>query len=189
MICGSFFTAKVTSNEFKMLYASTRNSLMKSLGSAHFTDSLFATSKADLTPEAYASHKKHVAAPKPLSAREQEMADIKAAERESGGGTYDGSRTRQNHLGTGVGLNWSPEVEDAVKELCTGESSRLVVIVSDTSWLFEYICMCNSIAEHRCNYRNTADNFCGRSYCRRTWDSTSFLGTLYVSSTWDLDRR
>jgi len=115
----------------KMLYASTRNSLMKSLGSTHFVDSLFATSKADLTPEAYASHKRHVAAPKPLSAREQEMADIMAAERENGGGAYDGSRSRQNHLGAGVGLNWSPDVEDAVKELITGEGSRLVVINID----------------------------------------------------------
>jgi len=84
----------------------------------------------DLTPEAYASHKRHIAAPKPMSAREQEMADIRAAEREAGGGGYDGSRSRQNHVGTGVGLNWLPEVEEAVRELGTGNGSRLVAIVS-----------------------------------------------------------
>jgi len=112
-----------------MLYASTRNALTKSLGSGVFTDSLFATSKADLTPEAYAKHKKHMAAPKPLSAQEQEMADIRAAEREAGGTGYEGSSARQNVPGTRVGFNWAPDVEEAVGELGAGEGSRLVVIV------------------------------------------------------------
>lgn len=115
-----------------MLYASTRASLTRSLGASLFTDSLFATSKADLTPESYIAHKKHMAAPKPLSAREQEMADVRAAERDAGagGGGYEGSGARQNHLGTGVGLSWAPEVEEAVSELAKGEGNGLVVIVS-----------------------------------------------------------
>ncbi|KAF8894496.1 hypothetical protein BD779DRAFT_842149 [Infundibulicybe gibba] len=113
----------------KMLYAATRNSLMKALGSNLFTDALFATSKADLTPEAYEAHQRHIAAPKPLSAREQQMADIRAAE---SGGIYEGSRARVNHIGTGVGLNWSDEVEHAVKELGAGQGCRLVVIKIDT---------------------------------------------------------
>ena len=92
----------------------------------------------DLTPEAYASHKRHIAAPKPMSAREQEMADIRAAEREGGGG-YDGSRSRQNHVGAGVGLNWSSEVEEAVRELGIGDGSRLVVIVSISPTLHTYL--------------------------------------------------
>ncbi|KAH7908584.1 actin depolymerizing protein [Hygrophoropsis aurantiaca] len=116
----------------KMLYASTRNSLTKSLGSAVFTDSLYATAKSDLSPEAYAAHKRHTAAPKPLSAREQEMADIKAAEREAGN-TYEGSRGRQNHLGTGVGLSWSTDAEEAIKALMTSDSDRLVIIKIEPS--------------------------------------------------------
>ncbi|KIJ63252.1 hypothetical protein HYDPIDRAFT_113217 [Hydnomerulius pinastri MD-312] len=117
----------------KMLYASTRNSLTKSLGSTVFTDSIFATSKADVTPEGYAAHKRHQAAPKPLSAREQEMADIKAAEREAGT-KYEGSRVRQNHLGQSeVGYKWHQDAEDAVKELSTGEGNRLVVLQINAS--------------------------------------------------------
>lgn len=113
----------------KMLYASTRNSLTKSLGSTVFTDSLFATSKADVTPEAYAAHKRHQAAPQPMSTREQEMADIRAAEREAAGNTYEGSRARQNHLGDGkVGYKWSSEAEDAVKRLGHGEGSQVVIL-------------------------------------------------------------
>ena len=111
-----------------MLYASSRASLLKSLGSTTFSDNLFATSKSDLTPEAYSAHRKHVAAPKPLSAREQEMADIRAAERETAP-SYEGSRTRQAIVGTGVGLKWSQEVESAVEELGKEEESGLVIVV------------------------------------------------------------
>ncbi|KAL4065256.1 actin depolymerizing protein [Scleroderma citrinum] len=124
------YVPEIASVRDKMLYASTRNSLTKSLGSTVFTDSLFATSKADVTPEAYAAHKRHLAAPKPLSAREQEIADIKAAEREAGV-VYEGSRARQNHLGQGkVGYQWSSEAEDAVRRLGNSEGNHLVVLVS-----------------------------------------------------------
>ncbi|KIM55952.1 hypothetical protein SCLCIDRAFT_1220783 [Scleroderma citrinum Foug A] len=117
----------------KMLYASTRNSLTKSLGSTVFTDSIFATSKGDITPEAYAAHKRHLAAPQPMSAREQEIADIRAAEREAGV-VYEGSRAKQNHLGQGtVGYQWSPEAEDAVKRLGDGEGNHVVVLQIDVS--------------------------------------------------------
>lgn len=113
-----------------MLYAATRNTLTKSLGSAHFTDSIFATSKDDVTAESYARHKQHLAAPKPMSAREKEMAAVKAAERQAGGSQYEGSRARQNHVGQGVGLKWTEDVENAVQELGHGEGSAIVVLVS-----------------------------------------------------------
>lgn len=118
-----------------MLYASTRASLLKSLGSAVFTDSLFATSKSDLTPEAYMAHKRHLAAPKPLSQREQEVADVRAAE---SGGAYEGSRVRTNHIGTGVGLHWTEEVETAVKDLGGGNGSVILVIVSPHGSCWEW---------------------------------------------------
>ncbi|OBZ69233.1 Twinfilin-1 [Grifola frondosa] len=115
----------------KMLYAATRNTLTKSLGSAHFTDNLFATSKADLSAEAYARHKRHLAAPKPMSAREKEMEEVKAAEREAGGRLLDGSQARKNHIGTRVGLGWAEDVENAVKELGSEDGSRLVITAID----------------------------------------------------------
>ncbi|KAI8998459.1 actin depolymerizing protein [Trametes punicea] len=121
-------TAKVRD---KMLYAATRNTLTKSLGSTHFTDNIFATSKADLGAEAYARHKRHVAAPPPMSAREREMEEVKAAEREAGGRSYEGSRARQNHVGQGVGLKWSNEAEEAIKDMGAAEDSRLVVLSID----------------------------------------------------------
>ena len=113
-----------------MLYAATRNTLTKSLGSTHFTDNIFATSKDDLGAEAYAKHKRHVAAPPPMSAREKELEEGKAAEREAGGRSYEGSRARQNHVGQGVGLKWSDEAQKAIEDMGASEGSHLVVLVS-----------------------------------------------------------
>lgn len=119
-----------------MLYASTRSSLTKALGSAPFTDSVFATSKADLTPDAYAKHRASLAAPKPMSAREKEMEEIRAAESTSA--TYDGSRARTNHVTKEIGLGWPEDVENAVKELGYGEESKVVVIVSLSARMRSY---------------------------------------------------
>ena len=117
----------------QMLYASTRLSLLKSLGSSLFTDSIFATSKADLTPEAYDAHLRHVSAPNLLSAREQEIADVREAENEAA--SYAGSNVRVTHIGTGHGLNWSPEAEHAVTKLGEGTGCSIVIIVSYSSLL------------------------------------------------------
>ncbi|PPR08099.1 hypothetical protein CVT24_010560 [Panaeolus cyanescens] len=119
-------TAKVRD---KMLYASTRASFLKSLGSSQFTDTIFATSKADLTWDAYLAHLKHNAAPNPLSSREQELSDLRAAEASSA--TYDGSRARVNHIGSGIGLSWSPDVEAAVHDLTHGTGDSVLIVTID----------------------------------------------------------
>ena len=111
-----------------MLYASTRNNLTKALGSAPFTDQMFATSKADITSDAYAKHRASLAAPKPMTAREREMEEIKLAETRSA--AYDGSRARKSHVGGKVGFQWSEESERAVTELGRGNEGKLVVLVS-----------------------------------------------------------
>ncbi|KAJ7461017.1 hypothetical protein B0H11DRAFT_2057824 [Mycena galericulata] len=122
-------TAKVRD---KMLYASSRASLLKTLGSTLFSDSIFATSKTDLTPEAYAAHRRHVTAPNPMSASEQEMADVRAAEREAGGlSVYQGSRARASHIGQTIGMPWTADLQEAVKGLSEGDDSVLVVATID----------------------------------------------------------
>ena len=120
----------------QMLYASTRLSLLKSLGSSLFRDSVFATSKADLTPEAYDAHLLHASAPNPLSTREQAIADLREAENEAA--SYAGSQVRTSHIGTGVGLNLSPEVEHAVAKLGEGMGCSIVIVVSYTN-LFAFL--------------------------------------------------
>ncbi|KAI0273714.1 actin depolymerizing protein [Gloeopeniophorella convolvens] len=123
-------TAKVRD---KMLYASTRNVVTKTLGATLFVDTIFATSKQDLTPAGYAAHKRHLAAPKPMSEREKEIANIKAAEREAGGTPYNASGPRQSPFGSGVGLKWSSDVETAVRSLADATEDSLVTITIDPS--------------------------------------------------------
>lgn len=63
-----------------------------------------------------------------MSAREAELAEIQAAERQSST-AFEGSRARKNHVGTGVGVVWNAEVEDAVKSLVAGEGGNLLILV------------------------------------------------------------
>lgn len=117
-----------------MLYAATHNSLTKALGATAFSDSMYATSKEDLTASAYAKHRSSLAAPKPMSAREKEMEEIKQAEllATANGSGYQGSGARLSHIGSVVGLKWSDEVTAAVEQLFTAEAgaSKAVIIVS-----------------------------------------------------------
>ena len=113
-----------------MIYASTRNSVTKSLGATNFVDTIFATSKEELTPEGYAAHKRHLAAPKPMSARERELADIRAAEREAGSAPYNANAARKSPFGTGVGLKWSDAAEVAVRNLAEATEDHLIIMAS-----------------------------------------------------------
>ncbi|CAE6449117.1 unnamed protein product [Rhizoctonia solani] len=117
-------TAKVRD---KMVYASTRGALTKALGDQRFKDNIFATSKDDLTPEAYQAHQRHLAAPKPLTARERELEEIRAAERASSA-AYEGSGVRQSIVGSRAGMKWADGLGDALRELQPG---RLVIISID----------------------------------------------------------
>jgi len=127
-----FYVPDTSKVRDKMLYASTRNSITKSLGSTHFTDSIFATSKNDVTGDAYARHLRSLAAPKPMSQREKELAEMAEAERQAAD-AYQGSNARKSHLsGAVVGFIWSPEVEEALKQLAVEESSKLLVVTVET---------------------------------------------------------
>ncbi|QRV99992.1 cofilin/tropomyosin-type actin-binding protein [Ceratobasidium sp. AG-Ba] len=112
----------------EMLYASTRAALTKALGDQRFKDSIFATSKSDLTPEAYEAHLRHLSAPKPLTAREKELEEIRAAERESSS-AYEGSGVRQSIVGSRVGMKWTDEAGEALKELPTTGGKAVVLSI------------------------------------------------------------
>lgn len=135
-----------------MLYAATRTTLTKSLGAAHFTDSIFATSKDDLSADAYVKHKQHLAAPKPMSAREKEMEAVKAAERQAGGYSFEGSNARRSHVASGIGLKWAHEADNAVKELASGSGISLVVLVSRRPFAHLICRRLSTYSEHRPSY-------------------------------------
>ncbi|BGP25473.1 Twinfilin-1 [Rhodotorula toruloides] len=138
----------------KMLYASTQNTLVRSLGDSRLPVSIFATSKSDLTHASYLSHIKHRTASAPLTAREAEMASIRAAEAfEAASSGEDVSRQGRSmifgnhHLETsehgveeegkteakGV-LPWSDEAKEKVRALGeSGEPGQSVALEIDIS--------------------------------------------------------
>ncbi|KAG8899179.1 Twinfilin-1 [Tulasnella sp. 403] len=115
----------------KMLYASSRNALTKAIGGQVFKDTIFATSKSDVTPDAYAAHLRHLAAPKPMSAREAELAEIRQAELKSVE-MFEGSRARKSHVDSQFGLKWTQEVQDVVDNLTSEGSPNLIIIGVNT---------------------------------------------------------
>jgi twinfilin len=89
-----------------------------------------ATSKNDVTGVAYERHLRALAAPKPLSQREKELAEMAEAEKQAAD-DYQGKNTRTSLLsGAAVGFSWSPDVEEAFKKLAVEGSSQLLVVVS-----------------------------------------------------------
>jgi len=107
-------------------------SLNKGLGSGYFVDNLFATSLSDLTAESYKAHLAHNAAPNPLSAREREIEEARAAER-SAEPMYEGSRARKNHVGSPIGFQWDPKAEEALQSFITNQLSELIVLTIDAA--------------------------------------------------------
>jgi twinfilin-like protein len=115
-----------------MLYASTRAALTKALGASSFPSTLFATSKSDLLPGAYAAFLTAQSAPPPLSEREKDMQAARDAERlavEAAGG-YEGARARVSPLQHSKGFGLAREVEEALGALGneSGDGGRLVVV-------------------------------------------------------------
>ena len=71
-----------------------------------------------------------MSAPKPLSAREEEMANIRAAERAAGTSTYQGSGVRKSHVHGGLELQIPQDIQDALKGMSDASGPMLVIVVS-----------------------------------------------------------
>ncbi|KAJ1667518.1 Twinfilin-1 [Coemansia sp. RSA 1646] len=85
--------AKVRS---KMLYASTKATVTKSLGESYFVDDMFGTSLDDFSASGYRCHRQHMDSGAPLTEREQEMERIR--ELESSATQVPTMDSRKNHV-------------------------------------------------------------------------------------------
>ncbi|CAG0890490.1 unnamed protein product [Darwinula stevensoni] len=94
----------------KMLYASTKATLKKSFGSGQIKEELFGSTKDDVSLQGYWQHKQNEQAPAPLSASEQELADLKKTE----GHSDIGVDTKHQSL-TGVSLPMSPNARQRLR--------------------------------------------------------------------------
>ncbi|ODV92118.1 hypothetical protein CANCADRAFT_59419 [Tortispora caseinolytica NRRL Y-17796] len=109
----------------KMLYASSRNSLMRQLGSDRFGRHLFVTELAEFSTEGYISSKKHEALAAPLTQEEASLLYVKEKEADS----LRGTNQRRSHIGsTGVQF---PVTEDTLETLRSLSPADLVQLEID----------------------------------------------------------
>ena len=112
----------------KMLFASTRLTMVRELGPERFRETLFATTKAELTADGWRKHDKSGELKAPLTEEEQNLQGIKEAEAEASQGTT----ARNSHVSFGrLTLPISGSALQALKDLPTGVDN-LVQLVSDS---------------------------------------------------------
>lgn len=117
-------TAKVRQ---KMLFASTRLTLVRELGREHFRETIFATAKEELTPEGFAKHDKHEQLEAPLTEEERSLQGVKKAEAEEGS---RGTGSREIHLGQTMSMPVHEDALESLKALGADGGKNLVMLVS-----------------------------------------------------------
>ncbi|RFU26675.1 hypothetical protein B7463_g9668, partial [Scytalidium lignicola] len=97
----------------KMLFASTRLTLVRELGIERFRETIFATTAEELTKEGFQEHDKHTELEAPLTEEEQVLGDVKRKEAEEGRGMAE----RRSHVSSGVKMPVSDDALAALKKL------------------------------------------------------------------------
>ncbi|KAK2598068.1 Twinfilin-1 [Conoideocrella luteorostrata] len=110
----------------KMLFASTRLTLVRELGSEHFRETILANSTDDLTESGFRKHDAHTQMAAPLTEEEQTLGEVKRAEQEAGSGTG----TREIHLSKSFAMPMADDAIAALRELGQdGGGGRVVVML------------------------------------------------------------
>lgn len=109
----------------KMLFASTRLTLVRELGSEHFRDTFFATMPEELSAAGFKKHDAHSALEAPLTEEERSLGEVRRAEQEAGMGTG----TREIHLSKHMATPIADDALQALKELGAGDKRTLVMLV------------------------------------------------------------
>ncbi|KND86999.1 Twinfilin-2 [Tolypocladium ophioglossoides CBS 100239] len=91
----------------KMLFASTRLTLVREMGTEHFRETIFVTTPEELSDSGFKKHDAHAKMHAPLTEEEQTLGEVRRAEREAGSGTG----TREIHLSKSLAM---PVAEDAI---------------------------------------------------------------------------
>ncbi|KAI1863526.1 hypothetical protein JX265_008743 [Neoarthrinium moseri] len=114
-------TAKVRQ---KMLFAATRLTLVRELGSEHFAETIFATTPAELTPQGFEKHDRHAELAAPLTEEERTLGEVKRAEAEAGSGTG----VREIHLSKSMNMPIAADALAGLSEMARGEGSGIVML-------------------------------------------------------------
>lgn len=113
----------------KMLFASTRLTLVRELGGEHFPESVFCTEASDLSSEGWQKHEKHEAQANPLTAEEESLRQIKEAEALESRGTRGQGLASAGNLK----LRADDSIAGALKALGQGGAQNTVQLRMDPS--------------------------------------------------------
>ena len=108
----------------KMLFASTRQTLVRELGLERFRETWFATTKSELTPDGWRRHEQHNDLKAPLTDEEQALQGFRDAEAE----TSQGASAKSSYVGNGLTLPVSTEALQALRRV-QGAPENLVQLV------------------------------------------------------------
>ncbi|GAB7366818.1 hypothetical protein MBLNU230_g0991t1 [Neophaeotheca triangularis] len=103
----------------KMLFASTRLTLVRELGIERFRETVFVTDAEELTPEGWKRHERHGEQAAPLTEEEEGLRGVKEAEARESMGTG----VRRGHVGGKVEVATGEGVVEALKGLM-GEGGK-----------------------------------------------------------------
>ncbi|KAH6606877.1 hypothetical protein Trco_006030 [Trichoderma cornu-damae] len=103
----------------KMLFASTRLTLVRELGTEHFRETPFMTMAHELTDKGFKAHDAHNALEAPLTEEERTLGEVKRAEQEAGSGTA----VREIHLSQSLNMPVDEDAIAAMKEVAEGRKA------------------------------------------------------------------
>ena len=108
----------------KMLFASTRLTLIRDLATERFRESLFVTELSELTKEGWAKHEASGQSKAPLTEEEQTLQGIKEAEAEAQGGTAG----RKLETGAHFSLTLNSDARSALEAFNGAEENLLQLV-------------------------------------------------------------
>ncbi|KAK9461056.1 uncharacterized protein V1516DRAFT_674902 [Lipomyces oligophaga] len=108
----------------KMLYASTRNTLTRELGSDKLTMSVFATEPEELSADGLRKFINHDKLSKPLSEEERALQSVKDIEAKEG---FAGTTTRKTYTSGGLTFPLDEEVQAALAGLQSGADNTVIL--------------------------------------------------------------
>lgn len=115
----------------KMLFASTRLTLVRELGIERFRETIFATTKAELTAEGFRKHDQHTQLEAPLTEEEQALGAVKRAEAEEG----RGMGVKKSHLSDHFAMAVSEDALDALRQLGASDTGDNLIQLVCTAGL------------------------------------------------------
>lgn len=111
-----------------MLFASTRLTLVRELGREHFRETIFATTRDELSPAGFERHDKHEKLEAPLTEEERSLQGVKQAEAVEGS---RGTGTREIGMGQTMTMPVGDDALASLKELAGEGGKNLVMLVSE----------------------------------------------------------